>query len=211
MIIEKVYDLIHYNERKQRKKCIEIYADIDASAIIKNAFNIDVRCKKVKKYVFIGEKSIVDGRVNIENENGYIKIGNNCNIGAGLFNSIEGIEIGDNVVISWNVTLYDHNAHSIYPDKRREDLKSVYLRDKEGTRDAIDYWRENVKDWNCVNKRKIIIGNDVWIGFDSVILKGVKIGNGAVIGARSVVTHDVEPYTIVAGNPAVVVKRIEHE
>lgn len=48
----------------------------------------------------------------------------------------------------------------------------------------------------------VVIGNDVWIGHESLILSGVKIGNGSVIAARSVVTKDVPPYAIVAGNPA---------
>ena len=48
----------------------------------------------------------------------------------------------------------------------------------------------------------VVIENDVWIGLDAVILSGVRIGNGAVIGARSVVTRDVDAYSIVAGNPA---------
>ncbi|MDE6379336.1 MAG: CatB-related O-acetyltransferase [Muribaculaceae bacterium] len=52
------------------------------------------------------------------------------------------------------------------------------------------------------NKGDIIIGNDVWIGYDAVIMAGVKIGNGAIIGARAVVTKDVEPYSIVGGVPA---------
>lgn len=52
------------------------------------------------------------------------------------------------------------------------------------------------------NKGNIVIGNDVWIGYEAVILSGVKIGDGAVIGARAVVTKDVEPYTIVGGVPA---------
>lgn len=48
----------------------------------------------------------------------------------------------------------------------------------------------------------VIIGNDVWIGTDALIISGVKIGNGAVIAARSVVAEDVAPYAIMAGNPA---------
>jgi len=52
------------------------------------------------------------------------------------------------------------------------------------------------------NKGDIVIGNDVWIGFEAVILSGVTIGDGAVIGSRAVVTKDVEPYTIVGGVPA---------
>lgn len=52
------------------------------------------------------------------------------------------------------------------------------------------------------NKGDIVIGNDVWIGYEAVILSGVTIGDGAVIGSRAVVTKDVEPYTIVGGSPA---------
>ena len=52
------------------------------------------------------------------------------------------------------------------------------------------------------NKSDIVIGNDVWIGYEAVILAGVTVGDGAIIGARAVVTKDVPPYTIVGGVPA---------
>lgn len=52
------------------------------------------------------------------------------------------------------------------------------------------------------NKGDIVIGNDVWIGYDAVIMAGVTIGDGAIVGARAVVTRDVEPYSIVGGVPA---------
>ena len=52
------------------------------------------------------------------------------------------------------------------------------------------------------NRGDIVIGNDVWIGYEAVILSGVHIGDGAIIGARAVVTRDVEPYTIMGGVPA---------
>ncbi len=61
--------------------------------------------------------------------------------------------------------------------------------------------QENVTDaWD--NRGDIVIGSDVWIGYEAVILSGVTIGDGAVIGARAVVTKDVPPYTIVGGVPA---------
>jgi chloramphenicol O-acetyltransferase type B len=56
------------------------------------------------------------------------------------------------------------------------------------------------------SKGDVIVGNDVWIGADALIMSGVRIGNGAVIGARSVVTKDVPPYAIVVGNPAKVIR-----
>lgn len=57
------------------------------------------------------------------------------------------------------------------------------------------------------HKGDIVIGNDVWIGYEAVIMSGVHIGNGAIIGARAVVTKDVEPYTIVGGVPAKPIKK----
>ena len=57
------------------------------------------------------------------------------------------------------------------------------------------------------SKGDTIIGNDVWIGREAVILPGVKVGDGAIIGAQSIVTHDVPPYSIVAGNPARFIRR----
>ncbi|QHQ63351.1 acetyltransferase [Anaerocolumna sedimenticola] len=68
----------------------------------------------------------------------------------------------------------------------------------------FEEWGLDIKDvanaWD--NKGDIVIGNDVWIGYEAIILAGVTIGDGAIIGARSVVTKDVPPYTIVGGVPA---------
>ena len=68
-------------------------------------------------------------------------------------------------------------------------------------------WDETAKvtdAWD--NKGNIVIENDVWIGYEAVILSGVHIGNGAIIGARAVVTKDVPPYAIVGGVPAKIIK-----
>ncbi len=68
----------------------------------------------------------------------------------------------------------------------------------------FEEWGLDVKEitsaWD--NKGDIVIGNDVWIGFEAVVLSGVTIGDGAIIGTRAVVTKDVPPYTIVGGVPA---------
>lgn len=70
-------------------------------------------------------------------------------------------------------------------------------------------WGLDAKDirsaWD--NKGDIVIGNDVWIGYEAVILSGVTIGDGAIVGARAVVTKDVPPYTIVGGVPARSIRR----
>ena len=65
---------------------------------------------------------------------------------------------------------------------------------------------KNVTDsWD--NKGDIVIGNDVWIGYEAVIMSGVKIGDGAIIGTRALVTKDVPPYTIVGGVPAKAIRK----
>ena len=68
----------------------------------------------------------------------------------------------------------------------------------------FEEWGLDVRDittaWD--NKGDIVIGNDVWIGYEAVIMSGVTIGDGAIIGTRAVVTKDVPPYTIVGGVPA---------
>jgi len=63
------------------------------------------------------------------------------------------------------------------------------------------------KDYSDVrSKGDVIIGNDVWVGYESIILSNVKIGNGAIIGARSVVSKDIPPYAIAVGNPIKIIK-----
>ena len=73
----------------------------------------------------------------------------------------------------------------------------------------FDEWgldAKNIRDaWD--NKGDTVIGNDVWIGYEAVILSGVTVGDGAVIGTRAVVTKDVPPYTIVGGAPAKPIRR----
>ncbi|GMQ30759.1 CatB-related O-acetyltransferase [Algoriphagus confluentis] len=63
-------------------------------------------------------------------------------------------------------------------------------------------WEKAMEGKSYPNKGDTIIGNDVWIGYGATIMPGVKIGDGSIIASKSVVTKDVEPYTIVGGNPA---------
>lgn len=108
------------------------------------------------------------------------------------------IEIGDYALISWNVVLMDTYRLSMNPEQRRAQLQ----------RAAMSKSRIATGD---IPARPIRIERNVWIGFDACILPGVTIGEGSVVGAKSVVTTDVPPFTIVAGNPAKLIRKIEPE
>jgi acetyltransferase-like isoleucine patch superfamily enzyme len=97
--------------------------------------------------------------------------------------------------MAWGVTVFDHDSHSVLFSERRHDVTDWLAGD--GQRKA----------WNTVAIRPITIGNKAWIGCNAIILC-VDIGEGAVVGAGSVVTRNVEPWTIVAGNPARVIRDI---
>ncbi len=114
---------------------------------------------------------------------GKIIIGDNTGISHATFVSRSGIELGNNVLVGGGVQIFDNDFH---PVNYRERQKN-----------------ENIK------KSPVVVEDNVFIGANSIILKGVRIGEGAVIGAGSVVTKSVPANEVWAGNPARYVKKIE--
>ncbi len=104
--------------------------------------------------------------------------------------------IGDYALISWNVVFMDTYRLPLDLRKRREELERVPARPLRLAAAQVP-------------ARPIRVERNVWIGFDACVLPGVTIGEGAVVGAKSVVTQSVPPFTIVAGNPARVIRKIE--
>lgn len=153
------------------------------------------------KQIIIGQDSLISGNFILENKNGRIIIGDRTFIGGGNYISIDEISIGNDVMFSWGCTVMDNDAHSLKWDERKNDV----LDWKRGVDDGkVGFY----KNWEFVESAKIKVCDKVWIGFNVIILKGVTIGEGAVIAAGSVVTKDVEPYTLVAGNPAKFIKNL---
>jgi len=141
--------------------------------------------------VAIGAASLVHCRVEFDTSAGQVTIGDRCFVGASLLVCHSGIHIGNDVIISWGVTIVDHDSHSLDPRQRRHD---------------VDNWRRGHKDWTGVAVAPVQIGDGAWIGFGASILKGVRVGAGAVVGACAVVTRDVPANAVVVGNPARVVR-----
>ncbi len=108
------------------------------------------------------------------------------------------IEIGDHSLVSWNVVLMDTYRVPFNRHERRRALERLA-----GATPRIPD--------SSAPASPVRIACNVWVGFDACILPGVSIGEGSVVGARSVVACDVEPYTVVAGNPARVIRRLPRE
>lgn len=141
----------------------------------------------------IGDQSIVEARVVFERPGGTVNIGSRTFIGGSSLLCASHINIGDDVLVSFGVTIVDHDSHSPVFSKRSQD---------------VTMWLEGKKDWTHVKTNPITIQDKSWIGMHSIILEGTTIGTGAVVGAGSVVTRDVPPYTVVAGNPARIIKTL---
>lgn len=128
---------------------------------------------------------------------GRISVGENTYIGPGSsIQAKDSIVISNNVIIANNVVITDNNNHPTSPEMR---LKMSACQ---------DYMNDELWTWKYAESAPIVIEENVWIGRDARILKGVTVGKGAIVALGAIVTHDVPAYTVVAGNPAKVVKRL---
>lgn len=134
-------------------------------------------------------QSMADGKISMGNHSVIFE--------RSVVGSVNSVTIGNNVVISNQVHIFDNNNHPISPKIRREMTNRGFHGDD---------WR-----WTHSESAPVVIEDNVWIGENSTILKGVTIGEGSIIASNSVVTKDVPAYHIAAGNPARVVKELEHE
>jgi acetyltransferase-like isoleucine patch superfamily enzyme len=140
--------------------------------------------------IHIGDNNFLENSITLYSAKSKIKIGDRVYIGPGTnLNCFCEIEIGNDVMFSWGCTVMDTNAHSLSSEDRKDDV----INWKRG-------WQ--FKDWSKVESAKIKIGDKCWIGFNSIILKGVELGEGCIVAAGSVVTKSFEPYSVIAGNPA---------
>lgn len=132
--------------------------------------------------VVIGEQCLISAGVSfVVTATGSITLGNRVYIGKScVLASAIGITIGDNTMLAEFVSVIDAD-HGV-------EKNGIPIRDQE------------------LKPFPVTIGSDVWVGRGSAILKGISIGDGAIIGANSVVTHDVPPFAIVCGSPARMIK-----
>lgn len=127
---------------------------------------------------------------------GKCQVGNFTLLNGALVMAEERIEIGSYCLISWNVGIADSDFHPLEPAQRLIDAQALapFLKDRPAR--------------PPLRTAPVIIADNVWIGMNATILKGVTIGENSVVAAGSVVSKSVPPNTVVAGNPAVVVKQL---
>lgn len=196
LVCKKIYEVGYhaYQADSKGKREIELKNNatigtgsyISDSAIIQNSTG---DCNRI----VIGNETNIMGYLLVYKHGGQIDIGNHCWIAADAkVWSAKKISIGNRVLIAHNVNITDNIAHPI--DTKLRHLDILHIRQK-GFQEKVD-----------LNEKEIIIEDDVWIGFNSIILKGVRIGKGAIIGAGTIINKDVPDYAIMVGNPARIVR-----
>ncbi len=145
----------------------------------------------------IGAETGIHCSIITEHSDAEIVIGNRSFIGGSSLIAAKGIYIGDDVLISWNCSFYDHNSHPVPWAQRKNDV--------------LDWYYDRPKDWSNVVRKEIVVKDKAWIGMGCIILKGVTIGEGAIVGAGSLVTKDVPDWSVVAGSPAKVIRMIPED
>ncbi len=188
--LESSYKFVNYEieQKKISEKCVmSANSSIEFESLLKNNSG-------KKSSIEIGENTFVRGELLVYDYAGVIKIGNDCFVGQGsrIWSSSK-ITIGNRVLISHNVNIHDNNSHPLNPIERHEHYKHIMSK---GLNLQIS-----------LNEKDIIIEDDVWIGFNSTILKGVRIGKGSIIGSNTIVTMDIPENTVIVGNPGKILNK----
>jgi acetyltransferase-like isoleucine patch superfamily enzyme len=192
----KIVNFLKNEENRQRRIDFSNNACIDPSTIILPNASV-ANLSQCKELIIVGKDSVIRGELLIFAHGGEIHIGEGCYVGDGTrIWSSDSVHIGNRVYIAHNVNIHDTNSHSIDAELRGQHFYAIM---------STGHPKENIFD---IKASPVRIDDDVWIGFNTTILKGVHIGKGAVIGACSVVTKDVPPSVIVSGNPAKIIRSI---
>jgi acetyltransferase-like isoleucine patch superfamily enzyme len=167
-------------------------AKFGAQAVVHNRSGDRSRIK-------IGKHTLVDGELLVHDYGGQIEIGDYTYIGLGArVWSGESVKIGRHVFLAHNVNITDTNSHQVSAVERAEHYIRTIVRGQPFEKGSI-------------KTAPVVIGDHAWLNFGVGVLRGVTIGEGAIIGAGSLVTHDIPPYMLAVGSPAKVVKEVPRD
>ena len=188
-VLSFIFSALDKYKSNQVKKSVTL---IGCDQVFERSTYIRLADGSDKDDIVIGDHAMISGTLVSENHGKitlgtYVYLRENSTIG-----SVNSITIGDYTSIAEYVVILDNNNHPINPIDRQ--LKSSSPK-------GSDY-----RKWRHSESAPIIIGKNVWIGSFARVCKGVTVGDNSIIAANSVVTKDVPPNAIVAGNPAKIVK-----
>jgi acetyltransferase-like isoleucine patch superfamily enzyme len=170
-------------------------AEIEPGVLLgPNAWCVNGRADRA--LIRIGARAVCRGLLRVEQFlAGKITVGADTYLGDDtLLSAAAGIEIGANVLVAHGVQIFDNDSHPLEGTQRLADFA------------AIRTGKPRLE--TAIATASIRIGDRAWIGFHAIILKGVTIGEEAIVAAGSVVTHDVPPRSVAGGNPARVIKNL---
>ena len=146
----------------------------------------------------IAEQTVVEGELLVFRHGGQIEIGGFCYVGSGTrIWSAARVGIGNRVLISHNVNIIDSQTHPMGPRARHQHFLDIF-----GGREPAEA---------DVGVAAIDIEDDAWIAAGATVMRGVRIGQGAIVAAAAVVTRDVPAWCIVGGNPATLIRKLTEE
>lgn len=173
----------------RRRTCVLApSAKLSSTARIVNASTSDDSIR-------IGPNCLIEGELLVFYQGGQIDIGTACYVGPGSrIWSCASISIGDRVLISHNVSVIDSRTHPLTPGLRHRQFMEMQ---STSTPSRYD-----------LGEMPVVIESDVWIAGGASILRGVRVGQGAVVAGGAMVLNDVPPYTIFGGNPGRVIRAL---
>lgn len=151
-----------------------------SGSVLKIGHNCSIKSSFLSNLIGLSQRTIIVTRT----KEAKIEIGDNVGISGATIYARKGISIGDNTLIGGNVKILDNDFHPVEVEARNRDDKDM------------------------IRSRKIVIGKNCFIGCNAIILKGTRIGDGSVVGAGSVVSGEFGSCSLIAGNPAKVIKKL---
>lgn len=178
--------------KRNTKRLVNLVGELGKDYKFHKGSNIELSYGSTKNDISIGDRLNLTGILKSQ-YNGKISIGDYGLIAKNtVIGSVNSVIIGDYVQIASNCTIMDNNNHPVQPDDRK-------IKSKSNSGDVLRSWKYSIS-------KPIKIENNVWIGANARINKGVIVGENSIVASNSVVTKDVPKNSIAAGNPARIVK-----